>query len=307
MIATTNSITPPHSPTPPPTPYDVLFRVPQQDLPEPLPTVDEIEDSEVVLKRRHARCTVQVGDHYVVKFGSQVDPLEGETMNLVRQNSAVPVPQVFAIYQHDATPHTTITYIIMEHVAGRSLDALWITLNRTEKKRLALQLHNTFNSLRRIPHLGYFGSIDMTKPRDDVFWTDRPIRPDHGTFNSEEQFHVGVIAKYALHCGASEPQKTEYYRRALPKALEGTGDPVFTHNDLQRKNIIVRPGGGVVITGWASSGWYPSYWEYATAIHLCNWKDEWHEYVGKILEEFPRQEAWVSRLRKELWSHRLVR
>ena len=302
-----NSVHPPVR-TPSPIAYSDIFSLPDNEILEPLPTPEEIEDSADVIKQRRARCTARVGRRYIVKFGSLVDPVEGENMTFVRQNApGAPVPKVYAIYQRDVTTRTTITYIIMEDVAGHPLDDLWDSLNTAQKRDVCTQLRDAFVSLRAARGLGYFGSVDSTKPRDDIFWADVPIRRDGGALNTEAEFIQAVIDKYTIYCGNSEPQKTEYYRRVLPTVLQGTNESVFTHNDLRRKNILIRQDGNIVILGWASAGWYPSYWDYTKAIHLCDWQDDWHEYIGKILTEYPNQQPWISTLRTELWSSRIIR
>ncbi|UPK91372.1 hypothetical protein LCI18_002307 [Fusarium solani-melongenae] len=291
-----------------PVPYSVIYSVPEGEILEPLPTPEEIEDSTELFSQRQARCTARVGRGYVVKFGSVVDPVEGENMTFVRQHArGARVPKVYAIYQREVTPHTTITYIIMEYIAGHPLEALWGSLNTSQKRDVCTQLRDAFVSLRAAPGLGYFGSVDRTKPRDDIFWADVPHRRDAGAVNTEAEFIQALVDKYTVYCGNIEPQKTDYYRRVLPTALKGNNDSVFTHNDLRRKNILISNDGTVVLLGWAYAGWYPSYWDYAKAIHHCDWRDDWHEYIGLILEEYPNQVPWVSTLRNDLWNTRIVR
>lgn len=291
-----------------PVPYTVIYKAREVDNLEPLPTIEEIEDSRDVINQRQARCTVRIGRGLIAKFGALVDPVEGENMNFVRQNApAVRVPKVYAIYQREVTPHTPITYIIMEEVQGLPLDDLWDELDTWQKKDVCNQLRDAFVALRAAPGLGYFGSVDKTKPRDDILWADVPITREGGASDKEEDFVQAVIDKYTIYCGNSEPYKTDYYRRVLPAALKGTGESIFTHNDLRRKNILVDEEGRIAILGWASAGFYPSYWDYTKAIHLCDWKDDWHEYIGQILEEHPNQVPWMSILRNELWSSRTIR
>ncbi|RSL57071.1 hypothetical protein CEP54_008461, partial [Fusarium duplospermum] len=255
----------------------------------PLPTPEEIEDSADVIKKRRSRCISRVGPRYVVKFGSQVDKIEGENMYWVCQNTPeVPVPKVFAIYQRDVTPRTKITYIIMEDVAAHPLDALWDSLSMNQKRDVVIQIRQAFTHLRVANNMGDFGSIDTAKPRDDIFWMDEPSIQDQAMFKSEAEFTQALIDKYMTYCGNSEPHKAQYYRRVLPTVLQGNGQPLFTHNDLRRKNILIREDGNIVIKGWATAGWYPSYWEYAKAMHVCDFSDDWHEYLGKILnQEYP--------------------
>ncbi|KAJ4312147.1 hypothetical protein N0V84_010083 [Fusarium piperis] len=291
-----------------PVAYTVLFSAPQDSLPAQLPTPEEIEHSAVVIAQHRARCTAQLGSHYIVKFGTEVEPIEGENMDFVRQQApAVDIPKLYAIYQREVTPRTTITYIIMENVGGESLDVLWGSLNAQGKTGILNRVRDAYAKLREIRHLGYFGSINMTKPRDDIFWDDEPIRPDSGTFSTEAEFIQALVDRYLNHSGGIAPPKVEYHSRILPNTLKGTNEPVFTHNGLKRTNIIVSADGRLVILGWASAGWYPSYWEYSKALDLGGWTDDWHKCVGAVLEEYPNQHEWMGKLRSQLSSPKIVK
>ena len=92
--------------------------------------------------------------------------------------------------------------------------------------------------------------------------------------------------------------------------------PVFTHGDLQRKNIMLRgyPSTGmeaqreikdiqIVLIDWETSGWYPSYWEYARAIFSCGrWDDDWNFWIDQILEPYRNEFSWMGHLLTEMWS-----
>lgn len=54
--------------------------------------------------------------------------------------------------------------------------------------------------------------------------------------------------------------KIRYYREVLADAIRHGGPVVFTHADLQRKNIMLRPDGTVVLIDWEYACWYPAYW-----------------------------------------------
>ena len=88
-----------------------------------------------------------------------------------------------------------------------------------------------------------------------------------GPFDSEEQMLEGLVQKYVHNIPTH--RKSEYYSRMLPWVLRGHA-PVFTHGDLQRKNIIVKTDGTVVIIDWESAGWFPGFWEYAMALVLVS-------------------------------------
>ncbi|RSL58283.1 hypothetical protein CEP52_012321 [Fusarium oligoseptatum] len=297
------------SSSPAPATYEVLWTVQKDTLPEALPTPDEIEAATNIIKQGRGRCVSRVGRRYVVKFGSQVDRIEGENMHWVRENAReVPVPKVFAIYQREVTPHTKITYIIMEDVGGQPLDALWDSLDLEQRKDVVIQIRQAVTHLRATNNMGDFGAYDASELRDDIFWTDDPDTQYRGRFTNETAFTQAVIDKYMTSCGNSDPHRAQYYRRVLPTVLQGTGRPFFTHNDLRRENIMVRDNGDIAIKGWATAGWFPTYWEYASAMHVCDFTDDWHEYLGKILnQEYPNQSKWISKLRTDLQSQRFAK
>ena len=121
-----------------------------------------------------------------------------------------------------------------------------------------------------------------------------------GPFDSEAKLNDAFIQKYLYNSGLD--QKASYYRRVLPRVLHSHSS-MFTHGDLQRKTIILKEDGTAVLIDWETAGWYPEYWEYAMAIFACGaWKDDWHEYVGHILAEYPNEFAWFAMLGRELWS-----
>lgn len=250
-----------------------------------------------------SRCTCRVGQFYVVKWGSGVEPVEGYNMQFVREYTDVVVPRLFAIYERETSPRTKNTYIIMEYIHGESLEQLWPELAGHQKEDIAAQVRRIIDSLRQLPHPGYFGGVGNSKLPDGMFWTEESSPSINGPFATEDELIEGIVSKYIQECGDRMMHKAEYYRRVLPKTLRGNEKPVFTHNDLQRKNILVLSDGTIALIDWAEAGWYPSYWEYATAMLACGlWRDDWHRYISATLEEFPSQYMWLHTVRLEMCS-----
>jgi hypothetical protein len=290
--------------TPTPLPYEVLFSEAPEDLPtQPLPSIEDIEQSSDIAQNLPWRHTCRVGQSFVVTWGTNVEPVEGHNLRFVQEHADISVPQLFAIYQRPISPQETMTYIIMECIQGETLDQLWDGLEVARKKDIAEQLRKAISSLREIPDPGYFGSIRESKFQDMLFWTQEPAPEINGPFMSEDELFEGIIAKYIYECEDAMKSKADHYRRVLPKILRGSGQPVFTHNDLKRKNVIVCPDGSIVLLSWARSGWYPTYWEYATTMWAeRQLVDDWHVYIGEILEEFPNQYIWLLYIRLGMWS-----
>jgi serine/threonine protein kinase len=283
--------------------YDIIFSEPEDRLPERLPTPLEIEDSTSFINGQNgACCLVRVGASYIAKFGD-VNPMEGYNMRFVRQHTSVPVPKVFAIYRCMTAPEFYSFYIIMEDIAGDTLESLWDILTDAAKSNILDQLCTNFTELRNLTDEGYFGGSGYSGVPDPCFWPRQNSDALDGPFNNEEEFVLGLIAKYEDYGGERLQHKANYYRRVLPVVLCGSGKPVFTHNDLKRKSILIREDGTAVITDWGEAGWYPSYWEYAKATFTWeDWTDDWHACIAEILDEYPNQYAWLTMLRRELWN-----
>ncbi|KAI1313181.1 kinase-like protein [Xylaria venustula] len=301
------SPSPSHSPSPPPPPppqpATVLFSVPTSELPAPLPSVQEIEKSPNVLKELWSKRVVRMGQQYVVKYGGNTKPVEGKNMIFARQHLQNMVPRVFAIYQRPRQkPLSAITYIIMEYLHARPLSEIWSTLSENERLRIIDTLHHTLQILRSLPPPDYFGGLGSTSLNDEIFSTKgEPNRAINGPFRMESELIQAFISRYRTEGGDRVFQKAEYYRHVLPHVLQGNGKPVFTHGDLQRNNIMVGSEGKVMIIDWATSGWYPIWWEYAMAMQASRWDDDWHRYTPKWMSEFPNHYAWLHMLLSEIW------
>ena len=285
--------------------YATPFFASKSRLPAPLPSPQDIERSGVVLQQYTGRRVMRFNDHFIVKYGLNVSLTEGENMLFVRQTQLVPVPEVFALFSIAGTDGRNVNYIIMENVAGDGLDAVWLRLDQPAKERVSGQLRLQVDALRSIPAPGYFGCIGRRPFEESMFWTAPADRVDDGgtysgPFDTEAQLNNAFVQKYLYNSGL--PHKAKYYRRVLPLVLRNHG-AVFTHGDLQRKNMILKEGGEIVLIDWETAGWYPEYWEYALAMFACgSWEDDWHEYVAGMLTEYPNEYAWFDMLRRELWS-----
>jgi hypothetical protein len=293
-------------------PISVPYYADATTLPADLPTVEEIERSQDVLCDQTARKVVGVGQHFVVKYGLMIDLQEGETMLFIQQATSVPVPCVYALFK-DAKNHKA--YIVMERIAGESLDSEWPLLSLSQKDIIAHKLRANFDEIRKLPSPGGYCSLDERPLPDHVFWTGDTANQIAGPFQTETELNDAMVKKYMLNntLNGFPQEKANFYKRVFPSVLYGHS-PVFSHGDFQRKNIMVRKvlrsddgkqsvyDYDPVIVDWEFAGWYPSYWEYSRALFACGrWNDDWNLWVGKILDPFLNEWAWMEMLRRELW------
>ncbi|KAE8323079.1 hypothetical protein BDV39DRAFT_196188 [Aspergillus sergii] len=266
------------------------------DLPCPLPTDSETNDSTAIFPKYMGRRVVAVGQHYVIKFGKQVNLLEGENM-FVSENTNILVPRVYALYSDSARG---VNYIIMERIPGESLLSMWPQLSPSEKDFVLSTLCNYFTELWQVPSPNSYGSLGCRPILDHGFWTEDPEPVINGPFPSENAFIEGMV-------------QTEFIRQCLARVLGGHS-PTFTHGDFQRKNIMIqRESGGsghadgldtprpkLALIDWEKPGWYPTYWEHCYALTALRWDDDWCLCVEKVTELFIPQALWFRTVRLEM-------
>ncbi|KAJ6780908.1 hypothetical protein PWT90_03983 [Aphanocladium album] len=116
----------------PPPECKVLFREAEASLPQPLPSIETIEATPGFTDE-FPSFIVYIGNHFLVKYGTAVEPLEAENMMFVRQHAKLCVPRVFGVYQRQVSPCEAITYMIMERLEGKGLDMTWNDPGRRTK------------------------------------------------------------------------------------------------------------------------------------------------------------------------------
>ncbi|KAM0288946.1 hypothetical protein ACHAO9_006454 [Fusarium lateritium] len=281
--------------------YNILFVDQSQAI--SLPTPDDIDGSEVLLNETTLTRVVKIQE-FVIKYGTLVAPIEAHNMLYVAQHTAVSIPKVYAIYQrYDERKKKIATYIVMQYVQGKTLVELWGNLDQDRKLSIAQTLRTYFDQLRLLQHPGYFGNIHGGPPLDDLFQETQLAKDIKSSFETVDQLVEWFLRIYTTETGERMAHKARYYQNVLPAALRSDSTPVFTHNDFQRKNVMVQDDGGLFIIDWEFASWYPMYWEYSTATWANGgWYDDWHDYVRITLDNYPIQSLWLSSMKLEMWS-----
>jgi thiamine kinase-like enzyme len=95
----------------------------------------------------------------------------------------------------------------------------------------------------------------------------------------------------------------------MPGLTVNGRNTVFTHSDLQPKNVLVKEVKGglyekefhVSLVDWESAGWYPVYWEYFAAFLSLKWNDDWCSKVEKIIDAWPAEAIMMKMIHQDLW------
>lgn len=282
----------------PPLSVSFPFFAPENTLPAPLPTIADILASKdlfpCIFQGRSIR---RVGPHYIVKHGNmKLD--EAANMHFVATHCAgrVAVPKLYAAFHNKATDSN---FIIMEYIEGMSLDALWDSLGETGRSEIAKQLRQSFAALRSIPSQGYYGRLGA-QPYDDIFLGSSLTL--NGPFTTEAELNEAFYQRYASLHPELAAGRGAYYREVVFPSLLTNHPPIFTHGDLQAKNILVRNADGLpFVIDWECSAFYPSYWEYTNALWTSRrWSDDWFRFLGMFLDEHVAEFKCVENLLGDL-------
>ncbi|KAI1759470.1 kinase-like domain-containing protein [Hypoxylon sp. FL1150] len=278
-------------------------------LPAPLPTTAEIEASTNFLPSIYTpscRCTVIVGDHFVAKYGILMSENEGYALLHLEKYPSIPAPRLYAMYRENEK-----LYIIMELKPGRQLLELWHSLSNDDVLDICGQLRKIWDQIRSIPSPGIFGGVAGGPLGHRYFqWIDPDPRLN-GPFDEEEGVNAALVLRSKKNWEGIGQRGwlQEFFARHLPKVLTGHSS-VFTHADLQRKNILVveipashsgpRRFEVSAVIDWEDAGWYPSYWEYASCFIDFQWIDTWPENVELILGPYISEAAVLRLVRQDL-------
>lgn len=279
-------------------------------LPEPIPTEAQIRGSKDILSQTGAQKVVGVGSHFVVKYGT-LDIIEAQNMIFIRRKTKVPVPYVYAIFE---AADKKCVFFVMERIRGKTLASIWPDMSNAQKDIVLRKLKTCFEKLRQLSSPGYYGSIGRRHLLSGMFWIgDGPADRNpaiNGPFNTEAQLNEGIVKKAIFISSdmGEPPWKGEFYRRSLSAVFHGH-PPVFTHGDFQPKNIMIRDISSsstqnyeVTIIDWATSGWYPTYWEYCSASWAFRWEDDWSQKIESVIKPYRAEYPWMQLLTNELWA-----
>ncbi|KAI1350865.1 kinase-like domain-containing protein [Xylaria sp. FL0043] len=238
-------------------------------LPAELPTTEEVLSSTQMLKKpmdwgpiEKAVWVVRVGTHFLAKYGPDVRETEGQTMLFVKENTNIPIPEVYAMYKfkHEGK---TYTMIIMEFVEGVRLDTYLKKAGRRQLDMTSAHLKAQVDELRSIPAPNYYGSVGR-KP----LYHCRGAQ-EYGPYNTITEYidgylEVGIVPRDIYADLVKE--FTSILCRTATNAKHA--HPVFTHGDLHELNVIVRPDGTPVMIDYEQAGFFPAYHEYVVGCEL---------------------------------------
>lgn len=208
---------------------------------------------------------------------------EHGALALLRRSSDIKVPSPL-----DFVSDSKSAFLLTSRVPGDRLGFCIDTLSDEELAGLVCQLRQFVGHLRMMQRDalaqntisnavgGACYDFRITAARDDDFV---------GPFANEDDFND------TLRCGAL-PGVIQRKRHRI----------VFTHGDLNMRNILVRNGNLSGVVDWENSGWYPEYWEYTKACYATKFHRRWLAAVDRVFEYYGdfTEELEIER---KLWNY----
>ncbi|OQD95230.1 hypothetical protein PENSOL_c021G04959 [Penicillium solitum] len=175
-------------------------------------------------------------------------PNEGQTLKLIERYTSIPAPLWVDEYQ-DA--HRVL---IMTAVSGQTLDVVFHRLSYSERKQLSKDLKNILSQLRSIPNQTLYRFGDS---HGGPLFDYRFPSGICGPFYQISEFNSFLVHKHV--------QNETRDNIATVHARQYRS--VFTHADLNPRNIIIDRGRLSGIVDWECAGFYPEYWEFTRLFY----------------------------------------
>ncbi|KFX91695.1 hypothetical protein V490_05773 [Pseudogymnoascus sp. VKM F-3557] len=181
-----------------------------------------------------ARGIAKLSDDIAVKFGYIITDEEVANQNFAYEyslKSDITVPKIYRFFRIEDK-----AYIVMDFIDGVTLDEINCREHPGLVDRLALAMDSLFS---QIP-CGPPGPKNGGMPRGYLFSEDGALT----TFNSIPKLNQWMNKRLRAKDGE-------------PGFKFTASECVFYHQDLARRNIIMRPDGSFSLLDWEHAGFYP--------------------------------------------------
>ena len=214
----------------------------------------------------------------IIKYGADVWKTEATAMQLVHDQTRIPVPKLFAYFREPPSGQNRgIGYIVMEKVEGTTLDVIIDDLDEGEMLTISKQLKRYLQELKNLDSKGW-GLVG----KNGMYHRNR-FRYGPSRLTSTKDF-VNYFAK-AGHTPLSDDD--EVVLRQQIQGIDLSRPPMFSHGDLQSSNIMYDRIAGCItaIIDWECAGGYPYFWnDYTARRQISKGQRKWEMIYTYAME-----------------------
>lgn len=212
---------------------------------------------------------------------------EAHTLDIVERMTQIPAPRAI-----DATESSRFSYLLMTCVPGKPIGTMLTTMTDEQTKQVVNDLKGYISELRKIPNRTNSGyQICNSKGGGFLDWRIPDSQREELRFKTEADFN-----KYL-----TDPLYAEIKVHAA-KSHNTPHDIVFTHGDLNPRNILAVNGKITGIVDWENAGWFPEYWEYTKAHYTVRYTIKWlADVIDRVFEGY-REELWIENMLSDLYG-----
>ncbi|KAI0740097.1 kinase-like domain-containing protein [Earliella scabrosa] len=213
--------------------------------------------------------------------------VEAEAIRFVCQHTSLPIPRLRMYWEEG-----TIGSLIIDYAEGETLQRAWKRLSDEQRSSVMRKVAGFVQELRSIPQpppppgsslprSGWIGS-PLGNPFHDCRMTSS--EDPYGPFPSEREFNDWKVSRFAPFGERSVTAAAHIAQ--LRRAMSDQHPIVFTHGDINRRNILVRIHGDgpddVEITAfidWEQAGWRPIHWESVKWCFMGGMATDWTNFA----------------------------
>ncbi|KAI0141872.1 kinase-like domain-containing protein [Xylariaceae sp. FL1272] len=224
-----------------------------------------------------------------IKGGLGVSKSEAENMKFAAEVLGLPVPKVHRTFTANipnmhGSRETTGYFIVMDYIAGSTVETCWDSLATSDRESVAQQVSNAIEKMQahRIDHLpiGPLGRGSTQKFIGPWFW-DYGAGPFETLQELEDWFNHKVDVCVQVKQLPSTAPRFHFK------------DVVFTHQDIAPRNMILDEHKKVWLIDWGCAGIYPRGFE-QVSLRSQSWNDE---FVTLVLQRLSDQHEQLAEQR----------
>lgn len=188
---------------------------------------------------------------------------EAQSLRLIEKYTHVPAPRAIDTVQYSGS-----SFLLMTGMPGEIIGRKIHTMTDEQLHSVAWDLKKYIAEMRQILNKTGLGLQICNALGEGILdWRIGDSQRRDLRFQDETQFNEYLTEDLPL---------DEDARKLISKSHGVKHDIVFTHADLNLRNILVDGNGKISgIVDWECAGWYPEYWEYTKAHFSARYNVRW--------------------------------